>query len=82
MSYRSIYSGQQIDLILASIKNKLDNSGTYTVLGLPASATEGTFAFASNGRKSGETAGNGTGVPVYFSNGAWRVFSTDAAVMA
>lgn len=82
MSYRSIYSGQQIDQILASIKNKLDNSGTYTVATLPASSTEGTFAFVSNGRKLGELAGAGTGVPVYFSNGAWRVFSTDAAVSA
>lgn len=82
MSYRSIYSGQQIDLILASIDNKIDFSGKYAVAALPVSPTEGTFAFATDGRKVGETAGHGTGVPVYFSNGAWRVFSTDAAVAA
>jgi hypothetical protein len=82
MSYRSIYSGQEIDLILSSIKNKIDNSGSYTVANLPSSPvpTEGTIAFASNGRKAGELAGQGTGVPVYFSHGAWRVFSTDVAV--
>ena len=51
----------------------------YTVVKLPA-GTEGRIAFATNGRKVGEGPGAGTGVPVYFSNGFWRVFSTDAAV--
>jgi hypothetical protein len=39
-------------------------------------------AYATNGRKVGEGAGAGTGVPVYYSNGSWRVYSTDAAVAA
>lgn len=47
---------------------------------LPSSADEGVTAFVTNGRKVGEAAGAGTGVPVYFSNGAWRVYSTDQAV--
>jgi hypothetical protein len=80
MSYRSIFSGPEIDLILASIKNKLDKSGSYTVANLPTDASEGTIAFATNGRKVGQGAGAGTGVPVYFSAGAWRVFSTDSPV--
>ena len=42
----------------------------------------GETAFATNGKKSFEvTAGvPGTGVPVYFSNGQWRVYGTDAVV--
>lgn len=56
--------------------------GTYVVIGLPTTAIEGQQAYATNGRKSGESAGNGTGVPVYYSNGVWRVYSTDAAVTA
>jgi len=53
--------------------------GKYTVVGLP-SGVEGQHAYATNGRKVGEGPGAGTGVPVYFSNGSWRVFSTDLAV--
>lgn len=53
----------------------------YTVATLPA-GVEGQIAYASNGRKVGQGAGSGTGVPVYFADGAWRVFSTDAAVAA
>lgn len=82
MSYRSIYSGPEIDQILASIKNKIDVSGSYTVATLPTSPTAGTIAYATNGRKVGELVGAGTGVLVYYSNGAWRTFSADAAVQA
>jgi len=61
----------------------LDSQGlnTFTVATLPA-GTEGMRAYATNGRKVGEGAGLGTGVPVYFSNALWRVLSTDAAVAA
>ena len=47
---------------------------------LPAAAAEGQRGFATDGRKAGEGVGAGTGVPCYYSNGAWRCFSTDAAV--
>lgn len=53
----------------------------FTVADLPAGG-DCNFAYASNGRKVGEAAGFGTGVPVYFSDSAWRVFSTDLAVSA
>lgn len=56
--------------------------GTYTVAALPAMPPDGSMAYASNGRKVGEGVGAGTGVPVYYSGGAWRVFSTDAAVQS
>ena len=56
-------------------------TGQFTVAALP-SGIEGLQAYATNGRKVGEGPGSGTGVPVYFSNGSWRVFSTDAAVQA
>lgn len=47
---------------------------------LPVTAPEGTLWYATNGRKIGEGAGFGTGVWVNFSNGSWRVLSTDAPV--
>lgn len=53
-----------------------------TVAALPASATEGTTWWASNGRKIAEGPGAGTGVEVYWSVAAWRVRSTDAPVLA
>ena len=54
----------------------------YTVATLPGAGAvyEGAQAFASDGRKIGEGGGAGTGVPVYYSNAAWRVPGTDAAV--
>ena len=59
----------------------LDSVGfnQYTVATLPA-GSEGMQAYATDGRKAGEAAGLGTGVPVYFSNGIWRVFTTNAQV--
>jgi hypothetical protein len=57
------------------------SAGQYTVATLPM-GVEGQTAYATNGRKSGEGGGAGTGVPVYFSNAAWRVYSTDVAVTA
>ena len=53
----------------------------YTVLDLPT-GSEGQIAYATNGLKVGESAGSGTGVPVYFSNAEWRVYSTDAQVQS
>jgi hypothetical protein len=53
----------------------------FTVANLPA-GTEGAIAYATNGRKVGQGAGSGTGVPVYFSSTLWRVYSTDAQVTA
>ena len=50
-----------------------------TVAALPA-GLNGALAFASNGRKLGETAGFGTGVVVAFSNGQWRRLSDDSVV--
>ena len=56
-------------------------AGRYTVAGLPT-GEEGDTAFATNGRKTGELPGAGTGVPVYYSDSAWRVYSSDAPVTA
>lgn len=60
----------------------------YTVSGLPVGA-EGDLAYATNGRKVGEGAGLGTGVPVYYTTDGgspaltgWYVFSTDALVQS
>jgi hypothetical protein len=73
-SWQSLFIGLQ----------KAHNTGnlyqSYPAAQLPKGIQEGQTAFATNGRKVGETAGNGTGVPVYYSNGQWRVYSTDAQV--
>ena len=63
------------------VKAKVGNFGGYTVAQLAGLApAEGDITYATDGRKSGEGPGAGTGVPVYYSSGVWRVFSTDAAV--
>jgi hypothetical protein len=43
-------------------------------------ASDGSIIFVTDGRKVGESAGAGTGIPAYFSGGVWRAFSSDAAV--
>lgn len=55
--------------------------GTYTVAALPAGAT-GNTAFASNGRKNGQTPGNGTGVQVFRDATNWIAVDTGAIVAA
>lgn len=58
-------------------------TAAFTVAGLAAIVgVNGQVAYATNGRKIGEGVGAGTGVPVYFSGGAWRVYSIDAPVQA
>jgi hypothetical protein len=54
----------------------------YTVAGLPATAASGQWAFASNGRKPGEGAAAGTGVPVFFNTATntWFAYTSGAVV--
>lgn len=73
---------QQFFLNIAQIFKNGDYLIQYKVNQLPPSAKEGFLLYATDGRKVGEGAGAGTGVPVYFSNGQWRVFSTDLQVAA
>jgi hypothetical protein len=54
--------------------------GAFAYASLPASPTVGSTAYCTNGRKVAEGGGSGTGVLVYYSNSAWRVFSSDAPV--
>lgn len=56
----------------------------YTVAGLPATAANGQWAYASNGRKPGEGAGLGTGVPVFFNapTVTWFSYCSGAVVAA
>lgn len=56
--------------------------GLFTVATLPSAPAEGALAHASDGLKSGEATGSGTGVPVYYSNGSWRVQGADTPVQA
>jgi hypothetical protein len=58
-----------------------------TVAQLPtANVQSGAMAFATDGRKTGEGVGDGTGVPVYADTTAgsttWRRYSDDAEVEA
>ena len=52
-----------------------------TVADLPtAGVGEGDWAYALDGRKAGEGAGSGSGVPVWWSAGAWFAVDSGAAV--
>jgi hypothetical protein len=55
---------------------------SYTVAALPPINFAGDTAFATDGRKSGEGAGLGTGVLVFSDGTGWRACDTGAAVSA
>ncbi len=55
---------------------------SYTVAGLPASATAGAKAFASNGRKPTEAAGAGSGVEVFNDGVRWISVCAGSQVLA
>ena len=44
---------------------------SYAVASLPATATTGQMAYATNGRNTGEGAGAGTGCPVFWKGASW-----------
>lgn len=48
----------------------------YTFATLPATASTGSMAFVTNGRKPGEGAGAGTGMPVFFNTPTLSWFTT------
>jgi hypothetical protein len=54
---------------------------TYAVASLPTASVRA-IAYASNGRKTGEGAGVGTGTLVYADGTAWRRVSDDSTVLA
>lgn len=58
---------------------------TGTLASLPLSGVEnGARAFATNGRKDGEGAGVGTGIPVWYdeTSALWRTYTTGGAAAA
>ena len=55
---------------------------SYTVVNLPSGMTAGAKAFASNGRKPGETAGAGSGVEVFFDGQHWISSCSGTSVAA
>lgn len=55
---------------------------SYTVVNLPSSPTGYPLAFASNGRKTGEGVGSGTGLLVYWDGVAWKRPADDSTVQA
>jgi hypothetical protein len=55
---------------------------SFTVAGLPANPGLIAFAFATNGRKPSETAGHGTGVPVFWDGAHWISFCSGSQVQA
>jgi hypothetical protein len=54
----------------------------YAVTNLPVSPTGYPMAFATDGRKTGETATNGTGVVCYWDGTAWRRVDDGTTVLA
>lgn len=82
-------TAQAIQQSLASIVQLLTSGvlidpapKSYTVATLPATAAAGQQAWASDGRKPGEGAGTGTGVPVFFNNATatWYSYLSGAQV--
>ena len=65
----------------ATLRALVAMTNPVTVANLPA-GTAGDIAFASNGRKSGQGAGSGTGVLVYHDGTAWRAVDTSSTVAA
>lgn len=55
---------------------------SFTVAGLPAAGQTGRMRFATDGRKTGEGAGAGTGVLVYDDGVAWRRVDDGTTVVA
>lgn len=56
-----------------------------TLASLPTAGVEnGARAFATDGRKDGEGAGAGTGIPVWYdeTSASWRTYTTGAAAAA
>lgn len=77
---------QTVNQTLAKIQQTLASGSpvplpVYTVAALPASAQTGALAYASNGRKTGEGGGAGTGTPVWFNvSGQWFAVWSSAQV--
>lgn len=72
-------------LWFVSIAGALKLAGrSYTVANLPAanSFPAGMASYASNGRKGGEGAGAGTGVPIWTDGTKWLTFYDNTEVQA
>jgi hypothetical protein len=60
------------------------NGQSFTVAQLPGASSypKGTPSFAANGRKAGEGAGAGTGVPIWTDGSKWLTFYDNTEVQA
>ncbi len=56
----------------------------FLVAALPSGQRNGSLAFATDGRRSGESAGNGTGLPAWFdeANDRWSTMYDNSQVEA
>lgn len=77
-----VNTAQQTNVILTKILAVLQGGvaisptpTNYAVASLPATAANGQYAFATDGRKPGEGGGAGTGVPVFFNSATATWFS-------
>lgn len=68
---------------MPNIKGSPLTLGNFTVATLPPAALNtGGIAYATNGRKNGETATNGTGVLVFSDGSNWIAVDTGATAAA
>ena len=74
---QTLWTGNEV---VSRVPNRLVSKTVAQLNALTVSA--GAIAYASNGRKTGETASAGTGVVAYYSAGQWRRLYDDAVVIA
>lgn len=70
-----------------AVRFEINNSGpeapNYAVASLPTSGRgPGTYVYATDGRKNGETAGNGSGVLCFYDGSNWIAVDSGQAVLA
>jgi len=79
-------AGQWVEVFRANMANAHFTGPpvlpAYSVAALPAGVEAGAKAYATNGRKPGQSAGTGTGMEVFFDGTAWISVASGAAIAA
>src|SRR5690606_22117716 len=77
-----VYNAAEDHFELIGLSGSPAVAPTYTVATLPEEGVRGQMVFVRDGRKAGESEGNGTGVLCYWDGSAWVTCDAGAAVEA